>query len=40
LAILILAILASIPVFLGWLLLGPVAMVSLYMAYRDVFHDA
>jgi uncharacterized membrane protein len=39
LAILILAILASIPVFLGWLLLGPVAMVSLYMAYRDVFHD-
>jgi hypothetical protein len=39
LAILILAIIASIPLFLGWLLLGPVMMVSLYMAYRDIFHD-
>jgi uncharacterized membrane protein len=38
-AILILAILASIPLLLGWLLLGPVMMVSLYMAYRDIFHD-
>jgi uncharacterized membrane protein len=38
-AILVLAIVASIPFFLGWLLLGPVLMVSLYMAYRDVFHD-
>ena len=39
LAILILAILASIPLFLGWLLLGPVMMVSLYLAYRDIFHE-
>lgn len=36
----VLAIVASIPLFLGWLLLGPVMMVSLYMAYRDVFHAA
>jgi hypothetical protein len=39
-AMLVLAIVASIPLFLGWLLLGPVMMVSLYMAYRDVFHEA
>jgi hypothetical protein len=38
-AILILGIVAAIPLFLGWLLLGPVMMVSLYLAYRDVFHD-
>jgi hypothetical protein len=38
-AIFILAIVASIPMFLGWLLLGPVLMVSLYLAYRDIFHD-
>jgi uncharacterized membrane protein len=39
LAILILSVLASIPLFLGWLLLGPVMMVSLYLAYRDIFHE-
>ncbi len=39
LAIFILAILAAIPAFLGWLLLGPVMMVSLYLAYRDIFHE-
>jgi hypothetical protein len=38
-AIFILAIFASIPLFLGWFLLGPVLMVSLYLAYRDVFHE-
>jgi uncharacterized membrane protein len=38
-AMLVLAILAAIPIFLGWLLLGPVMMVSLYLAYRDIFHD-
>ena len=38
-AILVLGILASIPLFLGWLLLGPVMMVSIYMAYRDIFHE-
>ena len=36
---LVLGILASIPLFLGWLLLGPVMMVSMYMAYRDIFHE-
>jgi uncharacterized membrane protein len=35
-----LSFLAAIPLFLGFLLLVPVSMVSLYMAYRDVFHDA
>jgi len=38
-AIFVLSILAAIPLFLGWLLLGPVMMVSLYLAYRDIFHD-
>ena len=28
------------PAVLGWLLLGPVLMVSIYMAYRDIFHEA
>lgn len=37
---LVLAILASIPYMLGWLLLGPVIIVSLYLAYRDVFYEA
>jgi uncharacterized membrane protein len=39
LVILVLAILASIPLMLGWLLLGPISMVSLYVAYRDIFHE-
>ena len=38
-AMFVLAIVASIPLFLGWLLLGPVMMASLYLAYRDVFYD-
>ena len=38
-AIFILGILASIPLLLGWLLLGPISVVSLYLAYRDVFHE-
>jgi hypothetical protein len=38
-AIFILAIVAAIPLLLGWLLLGPISMVSLYLAYRDVFHE-
>ena len=37
--ILVLAIIAAIPLLLGWVLLGPVLMVSLYISYRDVFHD-
>jgi uncharacterized membrane protein len=34
---LVLAIVASVPLFLGWLLLGPVMLVSMYVAYRDIF---
>jgi hypothetical protein len=34
-----LGLLTPITLFLGLLLLIPVSMVSLYMAYRDVFHD-
>lgn len=40
LAFVVLAILASIPLLLGWILLLPVVFVATYMAYRDVFHDA
>jgi uncharacterized membrane protein len=38
-AMLVLSFIASIPLFLGWLLLGPIFMVSLYLSYRDVFHE-
>ena len=34
---LLLAILASIPLALGWLVLGPVAAASIYTAYRDIY---
>jgi uncharacterized membrane protein len=34
----VLAIVASIPFFLGWLLLGPVIIASVYTSYRDIFH--
>jgi uncharacterized membrane protein len=37
-AVLGLAIVATIPFGLGWLLLGPVLMVSVYTGYRDIFH--
>jgi uncharacterized membrane protein len=33
----VLAILASIPLALGWLVLGPVAAASIYTAYRDIY---
>ena len=33
----VLAIVASIPILLGWLVLGPVIFASVYTAYRDVF---
>jgi len=32
-----LAIAATIPLFLGWLVLGPVVSASLYTAYRDIY---
>lgn len=35
----VLAIVATIPLGLGWLLFGPTLMVSLYVAYRDIFHE-
>jgi uncharacterized membrane protein len=36
---LVLIIPATIPLFLGWLLLGPVLTVSVYTAYRDIFYE-
>jgi uncharacterized membrane protein len=39
LAMLVLGFVATIPLFLGWLLLAPVMMVSLYLSYRDIFHE-
>jgi uncharacterized membrane protein len=33
----LLAMLASIPFGLGWLVLGPVLAASLYTGYRDIF---
>lgn len=35
----VLAILATLPIGLGWLVLLPVAITSTYAAYRDIFHD-
>jgi uncharacterized membrane protein len=37
LAAIVLAIVASIPLGLGWLLLIPVACCSVYAGYRDIF---
>jgi uncharacterized membrane protein len=39
LAIFALSFLAALTLFLGYLILAPVSMVSLYMAYRDLFHE-
>ena len=39
-AMLVLAILATIPLGLGWLVLGPVVIASVYTAYRDIFFEA
>jgi len=36
---LILAVVASLPLFLGWLVMGPVFIASLYAAYKDIFID-
>ena len=35
----LLALVASIPMGLGWLVLGPVMAASLYTSYRDIFFD-
>jgi len=37
---LVLGIVAAIPLGLGWLVLGPVAVASIYVAYRDIYGDA
>jgi uncharacterized membrane protein len=34
------AIVASIPLALGWLVLGPMAAASIYTAYRDIYFTA
>jgi hypothetical protein len=31
------AIIASIPLMLGWLVLGPLLAASIYTAYRDIY---
>ena len=36
---LVLAILASIPIMLGWLALGPVFAASVYTSYRDIYTE-
>jgi len=38
-AFFLLAIVASIPLLLGWLLLGPVLLASIYTGYRDIFYE-
>lgn len=37
---LVLGIVASIPLALGWLVLGPMAAASIYTAYRDIYFTA
>jgi len=39
LAMLVLGIAATIPLALGWLVLGPVLIASVYAAYRDIYGD-
>jgi len=36
----LLAVAASIPLMLGWLVLAPVLIASVYTGYRDIFQDA
>ena len=36
----VLSIVATIPLGLGWLVLGPVAIASIYVAYRDIYGDS
>ena len=37
---LVLSIVATIPIGLGWLVLGPVLVASVYVAYRDIYGDS
>ena len=38
--VMVLGILATIPLMLGWLVLGPVLAASVFVAYQDIFGDA
>ena len=40
LAFIVLGLLASLPLMLGWLVLGPVMVGSIYTAYREIYPDA
>lgn len=40
LVVFVLGILATIPLALGWLVLGPVLVTSIYVAYRDIYGDS
>jgi uncharacterized membrane protein len=35
-----LAIVASVPLMLGWLVVGPLTIASIYTSYCDIFEDA
>ncbi len=37
---LVLSVIATIPILLGWLVLGPIAIASVYAGYRDIFGDS
>jgi uncharacterized membrane protein len=37
---LVLAVVATIPALLGWFVLAPVFMASMYTSYRDIFYDS
>ena len=39
LIMMLLALAATIPVLLGWLILGPILFASLYTGYRDIFYE-
>jgi hypothetical protein len=36
----VLAVVATIPFALGWLVVGPLSIASIYTSYCDIFEDA
>ena len=40
LVLLVLAVLATLPLMLGWIVLAPVGAASVYAAYRDIFYES